>query len=53
MVYMGVPARYIGSFEDFVNKRKMCEMVEVKKQKGELREETIEACWANFRKESK
>ena len=48
-VYAGVPARYISSFEDFVNKRKIEDVIVVKKDNGNLTEETIEECWQVFK----
>lgn len=45
-----MPARYISSFEDFVNKRKTESTIKVGKTKGDLTRETIEECWRKFQK---
>ncbi len=49
-VYGGVPARYICSLEDLVNKRKTENELVVKKSNGELDSETIKKCWERFLK---
>ena len=47
-VFAGVPARYICSIDDFVNKRKSIEQIELIGGKGGLSPETIEAVWKRF-----
>ena len=44
-VYAGVPARYICSFEDFLEKRRHLKDMKVEKFKGDLTEATVEAFW--------
>ena len=44
----GVPVRYIGSFNDLIEKRKRANVLPVKKIRGDLSEETIEECWSEF-----
>lgn len=45
-VYGGVPAKYICSWEDFVEKRKALEQIQIKYCKqGGLSKDTVEACW--------
>lgn len=47
-VYGGVPARYIGSLEDFIEKRREFPQITITRGKGGLSEETVEACWKRF-----
>ena len=48
-VYAGVPAKYICSFEEFVEKRKQYPQIEIEKNgKGMLSDKTVEACWERF-----
>jgi len=47
-VYGGVPAKYICSLEELVNKRKTEKELIVKKNNGELDSETVEKCWERF-----
>ena len=48
-VYAGVPARYICSLDEFIEKRKQYpEIVIDKSGKGGLSEETVAACWKRF-----
>lgn len=47
-VYGGVPAKYIGSFEELVNKRKKHKKFTVEKINGDLTQNTVENCWKNF-----
>ena len=46
-VYAGVPARYICSVEDFINKRKNFDL-QIKKNKTRLSEDTIAQAWKLF-----
>ena len=48
-VYGGVPARYICSLDDFINKRKTYPYVELKGDKKGLTEETVEAVWKRYK----
>ncbi len=47
-VYAGVPARYICSIEEFMEKRKKVPFVEIKGGKGGLSPETVSAAWKRF-----
>ena len=47
-VYGGVPARYICSLDDFMQKRKNLPKIEITRGKGGLSEETVAACWKRF-----
>ena len=47
-VYAGVPARYICSLEEFIEKRKNETSIETKKVKGNLTDEIVEKCWVRF-----
>ena len=44
-VYAGVPARYICSFEDFVEKRRNLYDIKIEKKAGDLTEATINDFW--------
>ena len=46
-VYAGVPAKYICSIEEFIEKK---EDFPIKRSKNGLSEETIEMCWERFKK---
>lgn len=48
-VYAGVPAKYICSFEDFVNKRRNMFYIDKKGGKGGLDPKTVEEAWDHFR----
>ncbi len=49
-VYAGVPARYICSFDEFLQKRKSFPEIKIKKSSnGCLSAQTIEDCWKRFR----
>lgn len=53
-VYAGVPARYICSLDEFIEKKKQYPQIVITRGKGGLSEETIEAAWKRFReKENK
>lgn len=48
-VYAGVPAKYICSFEEFIEKRKGYPDIKIERSnKGGLSERTVEACWERF-----
>lgn len=48
-VYGGVPVKYLCSWEEFLEKRKAIEQIDIKYcRKGGLSEETIEACWKRY-----
>jgi acetyltransferase-like isoleucine patch superfamily enzyme len=47
-VYAGVPARYICSMDEFIEKRKKAGDLVIKKEKETLSKETIEDCWKRF-----
>lgn len=47
-VYAGVPARYICSLDEFIEKRKQLPQMELPRYKGGLSEEAIAACWELF-----
>lgn len=44
-VYAGVPAKFICSFEDIVEKRRCLPDVKIEKSRGNLTEATVEALW--------
>lgn len=50
-VYAGVPAKYIGSFNDFVNKRLHTPGFELTKNHGELTDDTINTLWKQMKDE--
>lgn len=52
-VYAGVPARYICSLEEFVEKRKQYPEITIARRKSCLSEETVSACWERFNSRSK
>lgn len=53
-VYAGVPAKYICSFEEFVEKRKKYPPIKIKKMKNrQLSSQTEEACWQRFYEQEK
>lgn len=47
-VYAGVPAKYICSLDEFIEKRTVYPQIEIRRGKGGLSEETIAACWQRF-----
>lgn len=48
-VYAGVPAKYICSFEEFLEKRERYPEIRLGRNgKGGLSEETVQACWDRF-----
>lgn len=47
-VYAGVPAKYLCSLEEFVEKRKQYPQIEITRGKGGLSEKTVAACWKRF-----
>ena len=49
-VYGGVPAKYICSFESFIEKRKKAETIPIRKNKETLSEETVKACWERYQR---
>ncbi len=44
-VYGGVPAKYICSLNDFIEKRQNEPVIEIKRGEGGLSEETVKAAW--------
>ena len=48
-VYAGVPAKYICSLDEFIEKRKQYPQIEITRGKGGLSEETVAAVWARFK----
>lgn len=44
-VYAGVPAKYICSFEDFVEKRRRMPVIGIEKHHGDIAEATMAALW--------
>lgn len=48
-VYAGVPAKYICSLEDFVERRRQYPKVEISFEKTGLSQKTVGACWDRFR----
>ena len=51
-VYAGVPAKYICSLDEFIEKRRSMPQLEITRGKGGLSEETVAAAWARFRENS-
>lgn len=47
-VYGGVPAKYICSLDDLINKRRNKSEIDVKKNKKGLSDSTVKACWQRF-----
>ena len=47
-VYAGVPARYVCSVEDFIEKRERYQQVEIIRGKGGLSDKTVADCWKRF-----
>ena len=47
-VYGGVPAKYIGSFDDFFKKRAKEPKIKLEKIKGNLTSEAVETVWRRF-----
>lgn len=52
-VYGGVPAKYICSLDEFIEKRKAYPAVELRGGKRGLTEESVEAVWKRFRENKK
>ena len=48
-VYGGVPAKYICSFDEFIEKRKQYPQIEITRGKGGLSEKTVNAAWERFK----
>ena len=48
-VYGGVPAKYICSLDDLIEKRRNAPRITISHGKGGLSEETIEAVWKRFK----
>lgn len=47
-VYAGVPAQYICSLSEFIEKRRDYPKIEISRGKGGLSKETVAACWKRF-----
>ena len=47
-VYAGVPAKYVCSLDEFIEKRKQYSQIEISRGTSGLSEETIGACWQRF-----
>lgn len=47
--FAGVPAKYICSLEDFIEKRRQYLQIEISRGKGGLSRETVAACWERFK----
>lgn len=47
-LYAGVPAKYVCSLDEFIEKRRQYPQIEIGWGKGGLTEETITACWQRF-----
>lgn len=47
-VYAGVPAKYVCTLDEFIEKRKGYPQIKISRDKGGLSEETIAACWKRF-----
>lgn len=47
-VYAGVPAKYVCSLDEFIEKRMWYSQVKISRGKGGLSEETVVACWQRF-----
>ena len=53
-VYAGVPARYICSLDEYMQKRKAAPKVKVVREKGgSLSEQTVRECWERFERREK
>lgn len=48
-VYAGVPAKYICSIDEFLEKRKKYPQIEITRGKGGLSEDTVAMAWNRFR----
>lgn len=48
-VYAGVPAKYICSLDEFIERRKKYPRVEIVRSKSGLSEKTVAAVWARFK----
>ncbi|MDO4803459.1 MAG: acyltransferase [Lachnospiraceae bacterium] len=48
-VYAGVPARYVCSLDDFIEKRKQIPKIQKEKEKGRISKKTVEAYWQRFK----
>ena len=52
-VYAGVPARYICSLDEFIEKRKQYSKIVIEKvRNGDLSDSTVRACWERFKKQT-
>ncbi len=49
-VYAGVPAKYICSFEEYVEKRKSNPNIILEREKKRLSDKTVSECWRHFKK---
>ncbi len=47
-IYGGVPCKYICSLNEFIEKRKQYQQINICRGKGGLSEDTIAACWKRF-----
>lgn len=47
-VYAGVPAKYVCTLDEFIEKRKGYPQIKISRDKGGLSEETIAVCWKRF-----
>lgn len=47
-VYAGVPAKYVCSLDEFIEKRRQHPKIEITRGKGGLSEETVVAAWKRF-----
>lgn len=47
-VYAGVPAKYVCSLEDFIEKRERYPQIEISRGKGGLSDKTVTDCWNRF-----
>lgn len=47
-VYAGIPAKYVCSIDEFIEKRRNYPQIGISRGKGGLSEETIATCWKRF-----
>lgn len=52
-VYAGVPAKYICSLEEFMEKRNQYPQIVITRGKGGLSQQTVEDCWKQFKEMEK
>lgn len=52
-VYGGVPAKYICSLDDLIEKRRNMPLITICRGKGGLSDQTVESAWKRFREEEK